>query len=142
MRHQVSVFTLALFASLCACSLDYGYVQTLPATLELSDADSVVFLVPSTVQQDVPFDVSVRSYGGGCVTKGPFDVLTPFDTVAVLNPYEIVRSGSGVVCTQELRVFTHSATLTFAQPGQVEVRVVGRDRAGVSMSRTKLVEVQ
>ena len=142
MRRPVAVFTLALFATLGACSLEYGYLQTVPATLEISDVDTVVFVVPDTVQHAVPFDVSVRAYGGGCITKGPFDVLTPFDTVAVLNPYEIVRSGSGVVCTQELAIFTHSATLTFAQPGQVEVRVVGRDRAGVSMSRTKLVVVQ
>ena len=133
---------LIIAATLTACSaLDYGSEQTVPALIELSSTDSVVFVVPDTVTRGVAFDVSVRSYGGGCVTQGPTEVASAGDTL-VVHPYHVVRTGRDIACTAELRHFTHTARLTFPTAGTRSVRVIGGNAEGFLISRTRDVVVR
>jgi hypothetical protein len=103
-------------------------------------SDPVRVSVPDTVFAGVAFNVGVVTYGGGCVTRG--------DTEAWVNGmesqvtvYDNERSGGGV-CTDELRMLEHTASLQFAQPGTATVRVRGwkePEREEVTVTRTILV---
>lgn len=86
--------------------------------------DPVVIEVPDTVPAGTPFDVSVRTYGDGCVTKGDTEVRQEGRTVNV-RPYD-VHSGAEI-CTLQLKMFDHRATVTLDDPGPAEIRFHGRE---------------
>lgn len=84
----------------------------------------VVVEVPDTVDAGEPFEVSVRTYGGGCLTKGDTEVEIRGRRVDVV-PYD-VHSGENI-CTDNLAVFDHRVTVTIAEPGPAEVRIRGNE---------------
>lgn len=92
--------------------------------------DPVVTEVPDTVQVGVGFEVSVRTYGGGCISEDGTDVHVE-DLVVNVRPYD-VHSGANV-CTDELRLFDHRTTLTLTEPGLAEIRFHGKEMPGDSM---------
>jgi hypothetical protein len=93
--------------------------------------DAVVVAVPSTVARGVDFDVTVRTYGGGCVDQGDTEV-TLSGADAEVRPFDIfvVEMPGGYGCTDILKLFTHRATLRFTQAGTATVRIRGRAEPG------------
>ena len=91
-------------------------------------SDTVVFVVPDTVLKSTPFEVTVRSYGGGCIRQGDTEVSISAN-VAEVRPFDSFPVGPQS-CTLELRFFTHAATLQFNSAGSATVRVRGRGHAG------------
>lgn len=85
--------------------------------------DPVVVGVPETAEAGAPFDVTIRTYGGGCISKGDTEVTVRGLVVDVV-PYD-VHSGHNV-CTSELRQFEHRATVTLTNPGIAQVRFRGQ----------------
>ena len=91
--------------------------------------DPVVIDVPDVVQADIPFDVSVRTYGGGCITKDITEVAVA-SLRADVRPLD-AHSGDEL-CTSELRMFEHTASLTFHEPGEATVSFRGTAQPGDS----------
>ena len=116
---------LALMLFLGACGVyedsvtDLGYIH-------FGGADSVFFSVPDTVALSTPFDVTIRTYGGGCTREGPTHVNTS-GVDALVEPYDITNRAD--VCTLELRSFTHRTTLRVNTAGTSSITVRGRARA-------------
>lgn len=69
-------------------------------------------------------DVSVTTYGNGCVEHYSTEVDLAGDTVEVA-PFDVRDLGSSI-CTTELAGIQHSVTLRFETPGAKLVRVHGR----------------
>jgi hypothetical protein len=89
--------------------------------------DPVVVEVPGIVSREVDFDVTVGTYGGGCVDQGDTEVaLSGAD--AEVRPFDIfvVEMPDNYACTDILKRFTHRATLRFTQAGAATVRIRGR----------------
>lgn len=101
--------------------------------------DPVLTRVPDTVAAGRSFSVSIRTYGGGCVRKGDTEVAQE-ERSATVTPFD-VHSGANV-CTAELKLFEHTATVTFRSPGSATVRFRGRAEPGdsvVTVSRPVVV---
>lgn len=85
--------------------------------------DPLVITVPDTVSAGAPFELSVRTYGGGCIR--PNGTLVQVEGRAVtVAPYD-VHSGHDY-CPDVLRIFDHDATVTLHEAGLAEIRIRGR----------------
>jgi len=92
-------------------------------------SDSATVTLPDTVRRLQPLTITVTSYGGGCISQGETDVAVS-DLQAEIRPYRYELVGPDVICTTELRVFDHVATVQFAKVGTASVRVFGERMPG------------
>lgn len=102
-------------------------------------SDPVVAQAPDTARAAVSFQVHVRTYGDGCVSKGTTDVQIAGSSIDV-RPYD-VHSGASF-CTEVLYMFDHQATVAVDEPGSYRVRFIGRampDDSAVTFVRTVVV---
>lgn len=83
--------------------------------------------VPAAAAAGVPFEVSVRTYGGGCITPNGTDVQAD-GLVADVTPYD--DHSDSDICADVLGLFDHTATLTFASPGTALIRFHGMEHPG------------
>lgn len=90
--------------------------------IDFYDQPSVI-VVPDTVRAGEDFQVSVRTYGGGCVSRDTTEVAVA-GRLAQVVPYDL-HSGQSA-CLDVLRSFDHQTAVRFDEPGDAEVRVVGR----------------
>lgn len=124
-RHaMLPVCLLAVGALACGGPLGPRDVAR-PGILEFHGESRDVVSAPDTVTAGEPFDVTVRTYGGGCDQKGETRVDRSAGVV-VITPIDVFTEGSGVVCPAVLRRFEHAVRVTFEEPGAGEVRVRGR----------------
>ena len=79
---------------------------------------------PDTVLVGVPFNVVVRTYGGGCISYGHTDVAYTSPRVIGVRPYDIDSLED--VCTDELSLFDHTAELAVDSPGTWVIQFHGR----------------
>jgi hypothetical protein len=136
MRRAHVVNTILAFAvSLSGCHDSTGpEYKRLPGLLSLNPEEPARITVPTEATAGVPIPVTVITMGGGCVTQGDTEArvsglaadVTPYDTFAVSLP-------PNMACTEELRLFTHVTTVTFASPGTAVVRIHGRQHPDVGV---------
>lgn len=80
--------------------------------------------VPDTVTVGVPFEVSVRTYGGGCISFGRTSVEYASGAIDI-RPYDVDSLAD--VCNDELIPFEHTAEVTVNTSGPWVVRFHGRE---------------
>jgi hypothetical protein len=96
--------------------------------------------LPDTVQVGEPFEVSIHTYGGGCISEGPTKVRVRGLRIDV-TPYDI-HSGARA-CTDDLGVFPHKATLALPTPGLARFLFFGKqkpDNLPITVGREVYVE--
>jgi hypothetical protein len=117
------MFVLSLVS--CLGSTEPGLVlERRPGVLSVGSPPVVT--VPAEGAVGVPIPIIVETFGGGCVRQGDTESnvsglaanVTPYDSVVVHLP-------SHMACTDDLRRYTHHASLTFAAAGSATVRVHG-----------------
>lgn len=104
--------------------------------------DDVVVDAPETVTAGETFEVVVRTVGNsGCwevarteVENGP--------ALAEILPVDRDRMTEGLVCTGVLVELEHRAELTFTEPGEATIRVVGRLVVGEDFSQGEELVVE
>lgn len=107
--------------------------------IDFYDQPSVVE-VPDTVRAGEDFQVSVRTYGGGCLSQDTTEVAVS-GRLAQVVPYDL-HSGEGA-CPDVLRTFDHEAVVRFEEAGEAEVRIIGRrepESAMIAVVRSVVVE--
>ena len=104
--------------------------ETLVPGIIQSYGSPLVFEAPDTVTAGVPFRAVVRTYGGGCISKGSVTVAID-GRIATLVPRD--RQSDADFCTLELRFFSHEVDILFEGSGLGEIRVVGRVEPGDSI---------
>lgn len=102
--------------------------------------------LPASATAGEAFTVTVRTFGGGCTSKGP-TVVDTVDAVVRILPHDVTTEGPNVVCPAVLRTFEHRADLTFEEAGERTVRIVGRRVDGevdevIELDRTVTVEAR
>ena len=85
--------------------------------------DPVVVAVPDSVQAGESFAVSVRTYGGGCHREDGTEVEA-MGRSADITPYDIYTRAR--ICTSELRMFDHTATVILHEPGIAQITFHGQ----------------
>ena len=95
--------------------------------------DPIVLEIPDTVAVGSPFEVTVRTYGGGCIDPGDTE-LSVAGQAATVRPYDVfvTHLPPNYACTSDLRLYTHRAAVRFDQAGPATVTVHGRVRPGDS----------
>ena len=88
--------------------------------------DSVEITAPDSVVAGTPFEITVNTYGNGCVGLGETRV-TVTGLTAEIEPFDwVVTPHPGAFCTDELNRFSHVATVEFVEKGTATLRVRGR----------------
>ena len=87
--------------------------------------------LPGTVRVNVPFDVSIRTYAGGCIAQADTEVQVN-GMVATVAPFDsfIVKLPARRPCTADLRHYTHASRITFTTVGRALVIFRGRREPG------------
>lgn len=103
----------------------------------------MVVEIPEAVDRGVEFQVTVHTFGGGCVDQGHTEVSVAAGSVEV-RPYDVfvTHMPESYACTDILNRFPHRATLRLDQPGTATIRVRGRAQPGdtpLVIERTVLV---
>lgn len=81
---------------------------------------------PARVRANESFTVTVHTFGNGCFSKGPTEVNVDNNT-ATITPLDFVPAAyPNVICTEQLVILAHRATLQFARPGTARIRILGR----------------
>lgn len=96
--------------------------EELPGRLSLSGFPAVV-QAPDSVAVSVPFEVSVRTYGGGCISLGRTHVAYS-PGVITIRPYDH-HSGASV-CNDDISFLEHKVNVTAGGPGMWRISVHGR----------------
>jgi hypothetical protein len=100
--------------------------------------DIAVVSVPEIVPADSAFDVSIRSYGDGCVAKGETEVSSS-DGVVEIRSYDydqkLIRFDRA--CTEQLKLIEHHALVVFHQKGTATIRFVGKSEPGRQIVRVE-----
>ena len=110
-----------------------------PRPAYLVDAETAQVVVPARVNAGAEFQVRVTTYGGGCHRQGKTGVSVSERTrMAEVTPFDELNVAAEV-CTDILKMFSHTVAVRFDQPGTAVVRVHGRrlqDNAVVTVTRT------
>jgi hypothetical protein len=102
-----------------------GQAQRVPGILNFQNTQDPI-VAPTTAQVNVPFQMTITTYGSGCEEKGDEGVIIT-DTGASVFLYDFTTATRpGVVCTTILKRFQHTVTLSFPTPGEKVIRVWGR----------------
>jgi hypothetical protein len=102
--------------------------------------EPVTITTPDTVPLGVPFEISIRTYGGGCHEEGKTKIRVRGLRVDV-TPYDI-HSGAKA-CTDVLKTFDHRATMALPTPGLARVLFFGKqepDGLHITVGREIVVE--
>lgn len=119
-----------LFAAVTACTgPTEPETRTQPGVVVFFEEPMVV-TAPETAQAGVPFQVSVRTYGSGCHSRGETVVEVAGVHVDV-RPYDILSGRH--TCNSILRMFDHAANVTVDEPGIAQVSFHGAAEPGDSM---------
>ena len=137
------LLALALSAG-CRLSTGNEIVRERQLGLIRVHEDPLVVQVPGTVAVGSTFEVTVRTYGDGCIEQGDTEVSV-VGRVASVRPYDVfvTDAPASYACTRELRLYTHRASLRFDEVGPATVTIYGRVQPGdttVAVSRS--VQVQ
>ncbi len=141
---RTSVAALGLIFSGCNLSVDaasFGGRQ--PALIDLGGSNSVEVTLPATVTAGIPFDVVVTTYGGDCVLQGDTQV-TVNGLLAEVRPFDVFQpDASAALCSRNLILYAHTASVTFGTPGTGTIRIFGRRAPGnIDITIDKTVEVK
>ena len=120
------VYLLLLILLLAAC--DGRRVEREIGVIESNSISlgAEVVSAPDTVQAGVPFEVTVRTYGGGCIEPDGLEVSME-GNLAVLIPYDrYITPGRGTACPLIFEAEPHTTQLTFSDLGSSTIRVEGR----------------
>ena len=98
----------------------------------------VTVSVPEAATVGAAFQVSVRTYGGGCTRQGDTQVRVEGALVEV-EAFDYESSGQNLACPDILRQFTHTAGIRLFTPGTTTVRIIGirqPDGSRITVERT------
>lgn len=87
------------------------------------------------MEQGQLFTVSVTTYGGGCTEKGETKVEVEA-LRAEVRPYDYDTSPLGHDCDDMLRIYEHTATLSFEEIGTAEVVFYGLKKGAGGVTQT------
>ncbi len=99
----------------------------LPAIIDFhADGSEGVLTAPDTVAVGEDFEITVSTFGGGCESAGDTAVVIGAAGADVFVYDFTTATSPDVACEAILHRLTHTATLRFDQPGEMVIRVWGR----------------
>ena len=142
MRSGPASFVVFVFAvlSLAACDSVFGPEEDRRIGVIAFHQVPVTIDTPDTVQVGMPFEISIGTYGGGCLSEGETKVRVRGLQVDV-TPYDI-HSGAAA-CDDILNYFPHRVTLALPTPGLAHLLFHGKqepDNLRITVGREVFVK--
>jgi hypothetical protein len=128
-RIRVLSIVLAVTSACSVLSPDRKRTERQPAYISYAGF-APLLQAPDTVPVGTAFPVAVRTFGGGCVDQGDTETAIG-DHIIEIRPFDIFTTHlpDGWACTDELRLYTHSASVRLDAAGTWTVRAIGRSGA-------------
>jgi hypothetical protein len=129
MRRLASVILLAPAYLAAACSSPTGDDdwQRVVGTIDPLLSSVQLVFIPEGITAGQPFTVTVTTVGSSSCTRAAGADLAVSGGSATITPYDEIRTGSDLACTDDLRPFPRDITLTLPSAGTAEIRIHGRD---------------
>jgi hypothetical protein len=127
-RASVLLITAALLA---ACSATPG-ARDEPALIRYYSQDATI-IVPDSARVSVPFDLVVRTFGGGCTREASSDNVR-YSPSVVVELYN--HNAGGSVCTADLLSIEHRITLRLDTSGTYVIHINGVNRGSETNDAT------
>jgi hypothetical protein len=99
-----------------------------------------VLVAPDTVDDGVPFTVTISTFGSGSCTRPSATRVVMGAALAELSVWDVQRVG--VPCTDDLRTFPRDIPVTFTGVGVATVRVRGRALARGGAGEDSVVVIE
>jgi hypothetical protein len=135
--------TLLGVVALPACTSPLGpddEWQRRIGVIEIGGAQSSPVQVPEeTVQQGVPFTITVVTFGSSSCVRADGAHVQVAGLMAQVTPYDLVAVTG--VCTEDLRPRPREVMLRFDQVGEALVRVLGRTVLGAPAEHEVRIQV-
>lgn len=110
------LFSLAMLSA-CSSSPLSPDNQTLVGITHFHSEPAVAD-APDVAVVGVPFEIRIRTYGGGCYSVGPTEVRVN-GLSAMVTPYD--HHSGGPICTHNLQMFDHRASVTINAAGSATI---------------------
>jgi hypothetical protein len=128
---------LIVLAATAACDIvspDRKRTEREPAYIRYAGVPPLL-QTADTVTARIPFVVTVRTIGGGCIDRGDTQ-FTVLGSVIEVRPFDIFTTHlpPGWACAQNLLFYTHAVSVRIDEPGAATVRVVGRAGPGDTLA--------
>src|SRR5688572_9870406 len=111
---RLSLLVAGLLAS--GCSLDPTFSE--PALI-IFHGDTATITAPASAAVGSVFNVSVRTFGGGCTRRISRTIGNVTGTLIEISPFNETRRASA--CTDDLLFITHTVTVNVDQPGTATI---------------------
>ena len=133
-RHLAQRAVLILTAALPACTEELAEFRRDPVIGHIPDegfADPTYRpQIPHTATVWVPLEITFWTWGGGCMDRAYTEVVVAGRSAEV-TPYDLLTSGP-IVCTLEIDLYEHKASVMFAESGTAEIELRYSTRRGFS----------
>lgn len=104
------------------------------------DGDAGGIITPASVRANKDFEVTVRTGGNGCWTKGDASVVLG-ESSADIFVYDMTNATKpGTMCTMIYKQFDHQVTLRFETKGEAIIRVWARGAGDTPLGGPVIVE--
>lgn len=149
MPQKVPFATFVVLTAVAACTTPTGPLastalrleQPLPApgasALRVASvqlySDPFRVQAPASAVAGQPFDVSVTTYGGGCIGEDTTLVEGRAHGADVVPYQRVYRPAANGGCTMELRITQRQVHVLIAESGEATIRVIGRTSPGDSL---------
>lgn len=131
------LLVLAATLLLPACSLlEPEQWERVVGVIEIGGEHPPPVQLPESVEAGVPFNARVVTYGSGNCTKPNGAEVELIGSRAEIVPYDLEYRGPWkrgsyyVACTDDLAPYPREVSLQFDDPGDAEIRVLGRPLIG------------
>ena len=125
----VALPALVVTVSACLGADIFGLDTVAEPALIIYAGDTSEVTIPESVTRGVPFEVRIRTFGGGCTRQtGRTNVVEQGNEIVIL-PYNKRSVGDGV-CTADIKYLIHTVRVTRDAPGELGLRIVGDRKDG------------
>ena len=138
-RAYVFVLAIASAAFGCRSTAEPGSRRVV-GIIDNGGTGIAPLVVPDTVYVQVPFVVTVTTFGGACDHSDGSDVSTS-GLLADVTPYDLLPPPE-TICIALLRASPRSIAVTFPAPGTGIVRLHGRSFGGGDVTLQRVVVVR
>lgn len=129
---RLTVFLLCVVVPGIAACRALDPTLTDPAWIVLR-GDTATITVPDTVERGAGFQVSVETFGGGCIRQIAKTEQKVSGNLVEIRPFnEFTKPEGRQLCAADVLMITHTVTVEVKQSGPGTIRVIAdaRDLAG------------
>ena len=127
MLSSLLLFTILAAAQAVLPGGNANRTARLPGALEFGNENTAdVVRAPESVGVNESFQITVSTFGNGCLEAGDIDAILTASGATVLV-YDLTSAvAPGILCTAVIKRLPHTVSLRFDKPGQALVRIWGR----------------